>query len=32
MTNDKEISRIIKHYKGLVTRLQAICNRVTNGL
>ena len=32
MTNDKEISRNIKHYKRLVTRLQAICNSITNGL
>ncbi len=32
MTNDKEISRIIKHYKGLVTRLQAICKDITSHL
>ena len=32
MTNDKEISRNTKHYKGLVTRLQAICKDITSHL
>ena len=32
MTNDKEIRRNIKHYKRLVTRLQAICKDITSHL